>query len=464
MEKEPHRYYVPIGKGEKFINLLGEDKYLVVLFSAANGVGKTHLGANMLANIIWHCDNPYFQHEVFKNWKYPKRIRIVSDTATILGTTIPKMKEVFPKGRFNVEKYETTKEGKHFEARWKTDTGWEIDVMTYEQDVKQFESATVGLVWLDEPPPREIYKACVARLRMGGMMMITETPLTEAWLYDEILTNPDNEKGYRAFVEADVEDACKEHGERGFLSHEQIEKLIAQYDPEERQARVFGKFQHLTGLVFKNWRHDIHIIEPFQINKRDFVVVEAYDTHPRNPESVMWVAIDRKGTKYIIDELYRDADVEQMALSIKDVARDYRIIKRILEPAAFVVDKRTGYSVASDLSQRGLTYHEASKRRTDAIKRTRRALNFVASQDHIIKPPELYVFNNCRRTIYEFEHWQWENWRGKIAQYKDPREKPMDKDDHMMENIGRILLEELVFEELVEEKYQPSLPKLDPYA
>lgn len=59
----------------------------------------------------------------------------------------------------------------------------------------------------------------------------------------------------------------------------------------------------------------------------------------------------------------------------------------------------------------------------------------------------LYVFSTCTRHIYEFTHWQWEDWRGSTREYKDPREKPMDKDDHMMENVGRVIIEDLPFQE-----------------
>lgn len=64
--------------------------------------------------------------------------------------------------------------------------------MTYEQDLEEFESKTLGLVWADEPIPEAIYNACVFRLRMGGKVLLTATPLEgSAWLYDKFLTSSD---------------------------------------------------------------------------------------------------------------------------------------------------------------------------------------------------------------------------------------------------------------------------------
>ena len=79
-----------------------------------------------------------------------------------------------------------------YECHWSTDTGFSFDIMTYDQAVKEFESATLGWAWFDEPPPFAIYKATVARMRLGGLIFITETPLTgSAWMFDNLVASPD---------------------------------------------------------------------------------------------------------------------------------------------------------------------------------------------------------------------------------------------------------------------------------
>lgn len=462
-DKEKYRYFVPTGKGEEFINNIGSGKYIISLISAANGIGKSVLGVNLIANIIWPCGNPFFQQEIFLNWPYPKKIRIISDPAVIVDNIIPKMKEYFPHGRFSGgEKYVTTKNGKQYESKWTTDTGWEISIMTYEQDPTQFEGATLGMVWFDEPPPYLIYKASIARLRSGGMGFITATPLTgSAWMYDEIITNPDNEAGYRSFIEADVESACEEHGIRGFLKHDNIMRMIAQYDDEDMQARVFGKFQHLIGLVFKNYNKKIHELTPFPIKKRDWVVVEAFDYHPRTEDAISFIAIDRNGRKIIVDEIWGHYEEDELIELIKQKESQYRVIRRILDPSAFIEnqhDQAHINSFAKRLSNAGLDYLPASKRRTDAIKLTRNKLNYQEREGALIIPPELFVFTTCQRHIYEFTHWQWDDWQGKTRQMKNPKEQAQDKDDHMMENVGRILIENPQFIEF----YEPKVIRHDP--
>jgi phage terminase large subunit-like protein len=452
-EHEKYRYFVPTGKGEEYINNIASNKYIVSLISAANGIGKSLLGVNFIANLIWPCGNPFFQQDLILNWPYPKTIRIISDPAVIADNIIPKMKEYFPRGRFDThKKYQTTKGGKQYESKWTTDTGWEISVMTYEQDPTQFEGATLGLIWFDEPPPYMIYKASIARLRAGGTSFITATPLTgSAWMYDEIITNPNNEAGFRSFVEADVESACEEHGVRGFLKHDNIMRMIAQYDPEDMQARVFGKFQHLIGLIFKNYTKKVHELTPFPIKKKDWVVVEAFDYHPRTKDAISFVAIDRSGRKIIVDEIWGNYEEDELVELIKSKEANYRIIRRILDQSAFIEnqhDQAHVNSFAKRLANAGLLYHPGSKRRTDAIKLTRNELNYQEKDGYLVVPPRLFVFETCQRHIFEFTHWQWDDWRGKQSQQKNPKEVAMDKDDHFMENIGRVLLENPQFEEM----------------
>ena len=187
-KQNPHNYYEPNGKCEEFIKLVGSNEIFVLIYSAANGVGKTALGANLVANICYETKNPYFMGlPLFENFPFVKRGRVISDPTTVNQILVPELHKWFPQGR-----YTTDKSGKLYEYNWRTDTGFLFDVMTYEQQVKEFEAATLGFAWFDEPPPMAIYKATIARMRAGGIIFITETPLSgSAWLYDNLVASPD---------------------------------------------------------------------------------------------------------------------------------------------------------------------------------------------------------------------------------------------------------------------------------
>lgn len=474
LKDQPHRYFVPTGKFEEFTNVSMSGIPTVSLLEAANGIGKTFGVINLLANLFWPAHNKYFQQELFRNWTFPKKGRIISYANTITETIIPLLKEIFPKGRYNV-KYKTLKNGKRYEASWETDTGWRISLMTYDQAVTEFESATLGFFWEDEPPTPDIHAANLARLRLGGVGFITETPLTGSqWIFDDFIDKTDTQltEEKKAVVQAELESACDVHGVRGFLTHQRILDIVAGYDEEDIDARVFGKHHHLTGIIFKKWNKAIHIIKPFTISYNDYVVIEALDPHPQVNDAVLWVAIDRSGRYFMVNELWGTFETAELAERIKVIEKNYRIIKRIIDPSAFVIDKHTGYQLAADLST---TYHldfiPGSKERSTAIEKIREFLDFQQVENEIINPPRLRSFDTCERANWEIGRWKWQDWSRLVAQFKNPKEKPVDKDDHMIENLGRILLADIPFEEVITERqvYQSdrvtnNVGRLDPYA
>ena len=114
----------------------------------------------------------------------------------------------------------------------------------------------------------------------------------------------------------------------------------------------------------------------------------------------------------------------------------------------FIEDKRTNLSFAKLLSATfGLTYVPASKRRMDGVGMIQNALNYQLQGIDMIRPPEMYYFNHCSRTIWETQHWQWQEYAGKSQERHKKSGTPQDKDDHFMEALGRVFLDNARFQE-----------------
>jgi len=201
------------------------------------------------------------------------------------------------------------------------------------------------------------------------------------------------------------------------------------------------------------------------------VVLEALDPHPRNPDAVMWLAVDAKGRKIVCDELYIKPSngSEELSQLIKEKAEKYRIDTRIADPSGWNKDqhKDDARGVCERLSDYGLDYIPATKNREAADKRIGDALSFVRlANGEYVKAPELYIFETCRRTIWEMQHYRWDEWTGKTADNKDAKEAPVDKDDHMIENLGRLLLREPYWTPIQANTFiaESPLANDDPYA
>ena len=459
IQNEKYRYYEPSGVGEDFANAVGSNDYFILFLSAANGVGKTALATNIIANLCWPGNNPWFRDGLFKEWPYLKRGRIITESDLVEKNVINELKNWFPYGL-----YRTKKAGKHFESRWFTNTGWDWDIMTYDQDPMQFEGVTLGWAWFDEPPPDVLLKATISRMRRGGVIIITATPISgSAHLYD-LFANGEMEvevqlregeepvkvKRRIFHLTADVESVCRTHGIRGHLEHEHIAQMVAEYPEDERQARVYGKFQHLVGLVYKNWDRKIHVIKPFALDPREYAVYHSLDPHPRNADAGIWVAVDRKGRKFVVDEYFQNPNtVQDLAYDIKKKNTQYRMeTPFVCDPSAFIVDQHTERCLATMLQEEGLVYLQASKSRAFADARIRTALDYKEANGEILKPPEMYVFDNCKQFIHEIEHYRWQEWKGSTGEDKNRKEKPVDKDDHLIECLGRIIFQEPIFREM----------------
>lgn len=460
--------YIPNVKCEQFIKLVGENKTFINLITAANGVGKSASLCNIITNICYGPQNDYFKYPLFENYPYLKRGRIISDPTTIKEKIIPELKKWFPSNRYKVH-YATKKEGKNYECKWTTDTGFEFDIMSNEQESKEFESTDLGWCAFDEPSRKDIFLATVARMRTGGIIFWGLTPLFyAAWIKDDIYDKRDGK--FVDYITATVWDNCKDiEGTRGILTKENIEKMISQYPPDEREARIEGKFGHLLGRVHKTFNRKIHVIKPFKIDFKNYVVVKAHDTHPRVDDHILWMAINEKGTKFFIDELIIKGTTAEMAAKIKakEQIGGWRMLNNdIIDPSAFNVDERTGErSVADKFSDEGINYRPGSKDLVGCIRRMDDALYYEEKAGELIKAPEIYWFETVPTAIKQIDNYVWDDYRGKSADEKQPKGKPKDKDDHQVENAHRLLKEEYQFNKYIPPKevddgYEPLYPNI----
>lgn len=189
---EPLRFFKPNAAQERFLNAIAEKESEIILFPAGNWVGKTAAAIVALSACCWpeKAEHEVFNQPLFKNWEsfgYPKRARIISTPKELetIGSVQTEIKKWWPAG-----KYKPDKKGKQYPSEFTTDTGWVMDLMSYEQAIEEFEGATIGFFIFNEPPPEAIFNACMARRKFGGKTLIPMTPLTDsAWIYDKLVRN-----------------------------------------------------------------------------------------------------------------------------------------------------------------------------------------------------------------------------------------------------------------------------------
>jgi len=432
-QNDRFQFYEPNEPITKLIQLLGiptekgEASNLLYILSAANGIGKTTALVNIARALMFGSDNSYFKLPLFEKWPYPKRIRFLSEPSQIEeGAAFPtEIEKWWPKGRYHV-----FKDSKHYAKRYKAGD-WILEVMTYEQDAKQHEGANLGCVMFNEPPPENLWTPNISRLRAGGIAIVGMTPLTEAgWFFDRIVPRHEN-----FIVYADVEKACKQHGVRGHLEHQDIERMISEYDEDEKEARIEGKAMYLKGLIYKTFNPAVHVLKtPIQA-PANATIYQAVDPHTDKPFASIWAFVDARGDIYIVDE-WPNVDFykwRNCQLTIRDYKKIFsdkeqgmqvykRIIDRHFADVRSTVNKKTlREQLRDDVDLEFYPSYQALEEVETGILKVRDYLKYDPNRAlDTLNKPRLFINPHCANTIKSFLRWSRDPLKGDPQDaYKD---------------------------------------------
>ena len=314
-------------------------------------------------------------------------------------------------------------------VKWILKNGSVFDILSYEQNTEQYEGWKGHMAWFDEPPPRDKYIATLRGLvDFGGRNWLTLTPLTQPWIYDEIYVKSDG-KSILA-VTTDIRDNIH-------LSEKDIAEFESKLSEEEKEARIHGRFMHLSGLIYKEFDANIHICEPPKVTK-DWTIYFCIDPHPRTPVACIWLGVDPQGNHWVFDELWlKDMDIEQIAHLIHAQEGTYPAKVRFIDPA---MDKdnalQGGFNVRKELAKYGVFCQRANNDPDLGKSRIRQALK--PKYNNILKTevPLLRVSRECPQTIFEFQHYIWGE--RKTNQGMTPKNDPKKANDHFMDSLRYI--------------------------
>ena len=414
------KMYVPHPKQKLFH--LAANKIRCVF--GGNRSGKSEMGVN---EARFHATGKYPDwYPEDKRWNHPTRGRIVvTDYRKGGGEVVePKIRQWFDSSEIlrmersvgNLVKVHI----RHISGGTST-----FDVMTHEQDTMQFEGWSGHWVWFDEPPPRDKYIACLrGMVDFDGRMWITATPITEPWLYDEIITSTDRNAWHIAVTMYD----------NPHISREAIREFEVSLTPEEKEARIHGKFLHLTGRVYKEFDTNVHLIEKLPTGHENWPVYFTLDPADRRPHCGIWAKVDPFGTIYVFDEFVfagTIADASKLILQRERVARIRPLETiRILDPnkgktptaatGLRLIDEFASHAVYftanvnDDLALGHLAVKERLSYRIDRP---------VSSTNH---PKIYFVRDTTRHCVKQMLTYVWDDWSGKVAASRSSKELPKD--------------------------------------
>jgi phage terminase large subunit-like protein len=315
-------------------------------------------------------------------------------------------------------------------VKWTLKNGSVFDILSHEQNTEQFEGWKGHVAWFDEPPPRDKYIATLRGLvDFRGRNWLTLTPLTQPWIYDDIYTNSDADRVH--CVTVDMRD-------NPHLNEAAIKEFESSLTEEEKEARLHGRFLHLSGLVYKEFNPNDHIVDAFDIPPL-WTRYFAIDPHERTPTACLWLAVDPKGNHWIYDEIWLgDMDLRSIAYAIQAQEGEDKPRIRLIDPHNDKDNMITGgFNVRKELMKYGIFCERANSDTQLGKSRIRKALKPMYHPLSKSVHPQLRVFRHCKQTIYEFQHYLWDNYKRNAEDYglKDQVKK---KDDHLMDCLRYI--------------------------
>ncbi len=423
-EDEKILFYVPHKKQKKFIESGARTK----AFIGGNRSGKTTAGA---IDVILDCigEHPSQKRGDRKQPPVYWRVVCVDFMYGIEKIILPKIKQWVPK-RYLI--------GGSWDKSWleksKTLTfanGSKIEFMSANQEREKFQGTSRDGLWIDEEIGRDIFKECQMRLvDSGGRSVLTLTPINGmSWVYDDIYL--------KSGEDPQIEVVTASIYENPHINPAEIELIAGTLSDDERKIRFYGEFVALQGLVYKEYTdRPPLVIEPVPLDPQ-WTRYIGIDPHLRTPTAVLFCAVSPEGDVFVYDELFMDGLICDIASAVNLKLDGIESYIAVIDPASKQPNPVSGTSIRDEFARFGIVAKDAKKDVAVGINRVSRYLRL----DPVYNKPKLFIFSNCRKLRSEFMHYIWDTESNLSADRQSPRKK----DDHLLDCLRYILMEEPVF-------------------
>jgi len=439
-------YYVPNSIQYKAHQSLAR----TILLCGANRIGKSTFGAMELCFHLTKKYPDWFPKE--RRFKGPIKAAIsVTRFANITTVIEPKILQFLPRDYFR------SRRRQGYMNRIECRDGSTVDMLTMEMDDTAYESADWDFVWEDEPQDQRKREGLIRGLvDRRGYEVITFTPLTEAWMKEELVDKADGKRISCYF--AKMRDNKFDINGNPILSEEAISEFEQGLPEEIKEIRVDGQFFTLRGRVYREFSEE-HIKE-FSYSYPDPVIC-VLDPHDRLPHHVNWAFIDRADDIYVDSEMVVRCELDDLARKIRDFekVRGYKMRKRLIDPNFGLKPSKPGsnWSVKEELTHFGCSFYPSNDDINLGHMLVRDALHFDRSKPvSFTNSPKLF-FHRIQTpiTIRSMRNLQFDEWAMGTRSKKDPKEVEQGLDSHGADCVrylmaarpkSRILQESSVYE------------------
>jgi len=298
---------------------------------------------------------------------------------------------------------------------------------SHDQDSTKLEGTNIDALYCDEPPPRDLWIAAYRGLRNNTdyFIVLAGTPISEAWMYEEIYRPWAMKKDPNIFI---VQGSTYDNP---YLSTGWVKDFGSRLTDDERRTRIYGEFSHLQGRVFKEFTRQTHVYAT-QTWPEEWPVYMAIDPHPRKPHTAVWLGVTSDDILVVIDEIKVEGTVEDFAKAIKEKEKNgrYKIVSRRIDNSGSGTDWNRDSFIAqlAKFDIRTSPMRKAEKDVASSLQRIKL----------LLKNKQLRFLENCVNTISDMELYAWQDYRNPLA--AGINEKPRKIHDDMIDPLRYIIV------------------------
>ena len=418
-----------------------------LIYCGGNRSGKTTLGA---MELCWHLTRRYpAWYSPVRRFNHPIKAVVVATEFPIIERAIePKLRQYLPQDYYKIRR---TPQG--YAARLTCKDGSTVDFLTNEMSEMAFESADWDFYWGDEPQQKSRYFA----IRRGlldrqGLTVLTFTPLIEPWMKEGLIDIADG-KLIEVFT-VTLYDNHQDIQGHVILPLDSIKQFEAELPEDVRRTRVYGQFFHLRGIVYTEYRSAIH--ERLWTYEYPDPVVFILDPHERKPHCGVWAWVNRLDDLHVDREVSFHGSLQELKkhLLLTEAQAGYNVRRRLIDPNFGMSPDAPGsnQTVITALGRAPwpMRFGEANDDKEAGRFAVKEYLHFDETKPLSItnKPKLWFRRGNVPLTTAGVQNYQYDDWKGKLKDDRDVKEKEKPKGTDFPDCIRYLCLNRPTFDSL----------------
>ncbi len=224
-----------------------------------------------------------------------------------------------------------------------------------------------------------------------------------------------------------------------------ISTLMESWSDERVQREIMGSFDAFEGMVYHEFRRDVHVIQPFKIPD-DWTRVIGIDHGYRNPSAWVWGAVDYDENIYIYREFYqKEWLIEEIVKGkgtepgVLALMRNEKIEQARIDPSTRARRGTTGGSDWDTYVENlptGFPLMLANNDKTPGIDRVKQYLKV----DPRTNKPKIYIFNSCVNLIEEMSQYKYKELNAGQQGRMNEKEEPVKVNDHCCDALRYLIM------------------------